>query len=136
MEEESSEVEYRIGGASKMLMATVAGVYDGVQMVLAVFVIGGVLNWVITGLGLLTFGMWFPVKGVSLMTTTNLKKIGKGATVEVIPYVNAWPSCTRTVLSIIKESRQEDEQRHQKNLAETMANAPEPEPEYDYEEAA
>lgn len=102
------ESEYRISKASELLMTYTAGFYDGIQVILTLLVVGVLLNYIITGLAILTFFFWFKMKSIALLNPKTIKIIMKGGVVEMIPVVNAWPSTTRVVRAIIKQSREDD----------------------------
>ena len=123
------EPEYRIGKGSGLLMTYTAMFYDGVQAILTLLVVGAVLNYVITGLAILTFFFWFKMKSIALLNQKTIKIILKGGAVEMIPVVNAWPSTTRAVRAIIKLSREEDlaDARETNNVIEMGEEVNEPE---------
>lgn len=101
------ESSKKISNTSAGLMLSVAALYDAVQALLAFFVIGLFVNWIITIFAFLTFFTWFKIKGVQL---ANLKKsavLGLGSFLELTP-ANFIPGWTVSVAIIIAITRTED----------------------------
>lgn len=65
----------RISNTSAALMIGTALFYDVLQIILTFFFIGVVLNPFITIWAVLTFSLWFKIKGLSLIKKQGAKKI-------------------------------------------------------------
>ncbi|MEX0917394.1 MAG: hypothetical protein WDZ90_02645 [Candidatus Paceibacterota bacterium] len=121
-------VEYRIGGARKTLMVSVAIFFDSVQLLTKAFhVIPGVgtfaailIGWTMSILAWLTFFLWFSLAGVKPFSgRKQIKKFilnfGSGL-IEAIPILNALPMWSVYVWWIIRISREEDKENQKERL--------------------
>ena len=93
-------------------MVILAIVYDVVQIALTWLLgwiaIGFVASWLMTIWAFLTFGVWFAIKGVSIMRSKRVGTFGLGAVIELIPGLASLPGWTVMVATAILTTRAED----------------------------
>lgn len=82
-------------------MRTTAKVVDGVQMVLAVFLVGVAADTLVTVIIAIVFGLWISMEG--LMTTDVSIRLIKVISGEAIPIVNIYPMWSKLFKGIIDE---------------------------------
>ncbi|HEX5774470.1 MAG TPA: hypothetical protein VFY28_00695 [Candidatus Paceibacterota bacterium] len=93
-----------IGPVTSIAIVGVALVFDGLQFLLTLTVIGSVFSWFITAVAWILFLLWFALLGVSYF--------GRGAAIrfltvfasvitELVPIVNALPALTLGVVALI-----------------------------------
>ncbi len=104
---------YRIPAWEAVMMLIIAGIFDIAQIVLVAVLgwIGGVgfiAPWIFTVLGGLIFGVWFTVKGASIINGRRATSFGLGAIIEAIPGLNALPGWTVAVGLALTATRAED----------------------------
>lgn len=102
------KIKYRIGPLQKILMLTIAAIFDLVEFVLAVLAIGLILNRIITIIEYFIYILWFSVNKISFTSPKTLKKLGGSFIAEIIPFLGALPMFTVGVYMTIKSSREED----------------------------
>ena len=94
MEEEKKEKGLTI--TTVWFMIAVALFYDALQWLLVwIF-----MSWIVTPLFYLTFWLWFKTKGLNFFSLKRAKMLGAGAIIELIPGLDALPSCTFMVARI------------------------------------
>jgi hypothetical protein len=109
------------------MMLALALVFDGLQaLVTLVPVLGQALSIMLTIIAVTSFGLWFAIKGVSYFSgrKAGLKIAATlGSTVaELIPFIQALPAISLSVLVVIMASRLEDKEEN----AEEKRTAPAP----------
>ena len=97
----------KISNTSAALMLSVATLYDGLQALLAFFLIGFLVNWLISIFAILTFFTWFKIKGVQLANIKKSAVLGLAAFLELTP-AGFIPSFVISVGIIIAITRTED----------------------------
>lgn len=101
-------MKYRIGKTKKFFMVSIAICFDILELILAVFLIGAVLNRFITLLEYFLYLMWFMFSKVQFTKPKNLSRMGGTFLIEMIPVLGALPMFTVGVLMTINNSRRED----------------------------
>ncbi|MBI2097836.1 MAG: hypothetical protein HYT46_02815, partial [Candidatus Vogelbacteria bacterium] len=99
------EIHYRISAIESGLMIAVAIIYDLVQIALTWLFIG---SWLMTIWAGMTFGLWFTLKGASIISGRRAASLGIGAIIEAIPLLNALPGWTVSVIISLSVTRAED----------------------------
>lgn len=106
------DTQYRISAFESGLMIAVAVIYDLIQIALTWTLgwigIGFIGSWLMTLWGGMTFGLWFTLKGASIMSGRRAAALGLGAILEVIPLLNALPGWTVSVIIGLSVTRAED----------------------------
>ena len=97
----------KISNTSAALMLSVATLYDGLQALLAFFLIGFLVNWLISIFAILTFFTWFKIKGVQLANIKKSAVLGLASFLELTP-AGFIPSFVISVGIIIAITRTED----------------------------
>lgn len=118
-------VKRRIGKITSFLMIFIAIILDIIEFILALFLVGAVVNRIMTILEYPGYWLWFKIKGVSF--TKNRKIAGRmGSTfiAEIIPFIGALPMFTVGVWLTIKETIREDieltQKEHQTLVSQTV----------------
>ena len=78
-------------------MVSVALFFDALQWLLS-FVF---MHWLATIFAYMTFGLWFYLKGIKLMTPKRLSTIGGTFILEIIPFIAVFPAITAMVVITI-----------------------------------
>ncbi|MBI4135954.1 MAG: hypothetical protein HY481_00150 [Candidatus Vogelbacteria bacterium] len=106
------EINYRISIWESGLMVAVAVIYDLVQITLTWLLgwigIGFIGSWLMTLWAGMTFGLWFTLKGASIMSGKRAASFGIGAIIEAIPLLNTLPGWTVSVIISLSVTRAED----------------------------
>ena len=105
----SSDYNKRIDKTDKIKMITVAVIFDIIEIILTILVVGLIANRILTLIEYLIYWFWFKAKGVSF--TGNAKaasRMGGTFVTEMIPLLGALPGLTYGVNSTIKITRKED----------------------------
>jgi hypothetical protein len=108
-----SKVDYRIGVIAMFFMLAMAVIVDGLQFVLQFIPgVGQVIAWLLAFVTGGFYFMWFHLLGVGYMSgklaPVKLGGILVGSVIELVPIINALPTLTPTVLTLILASRIED----------------------------
>lgn len=101
----------RIGVFTSTLMIVVALIYDGAQVLveLVTFGLGGwLINPLINIWSLMTFSLWFSLKGVSFARPSKALTLGGTSVAEMIPFINDLPTWTAGVIIILAQTYAED----------------------------
>jgi len=93
--------EPRVSAVSATLMICTAIIFDLVSLIPLINIITGAL-------ALLTFGMWFIIKDVSLVSPSRLTTGLLAGIIEVYPVLSMLPATTIGVIIVIISSRFED----------------------------
>ena len=94
--------EGQINNTTATLMVATALFFDGIQALLALFMIGLILNRFVSLFAWLTFFVWFAVKGVKFVSKPkNLVVFGGGTLCEIIPVISALPAWTLSIAGIV-----------------------------------
>ncbi|MBI2100643.1 MAG: hypothetical protein HYT47_01320 [Candidatus Vogelbacteria bacterium] len=106
------KIQYRIPVWESSLMIAVAVIYDLVQIALTWLLgwlgLGFIGAWLMTLWAGLTFGLWFTLKGASIMNGRRAASFGLGAIIEAIPLLNALPGWTVSTIISLSVTRAED----------------------------
>ncbi len=106
------EVEYRISSWESAAMVTIAVIYDIVQIALTWTLDWIGVGWIGSGLvtiwATMTFGLWFTLKGASIISGKRAASLGIGTLIEAIPLLNALPGWTVSTLIGLSVTRAED----------------------------
>jgi len=106
------EINYRISVWESGLMIAVAVIYDLVQIALTWLLgwigVGFIGSWLMTIWAGMTFGLWFTLKGASIISGKRAAALGIGAIIEAIPLLNALPGWTVSVIISLSVTRAED----------------------------
>lgn len=106
------DTHYRISAFESGLMIAVAVIYDLIQIALTWLLgwlgIGFIGSWLMTLWAGMTFGLWFTLKGASIISGKRAASLGIGAIIEVIPLLNALPGWTVSVIISLSVTRAED----------------------------
>lgn len=97
----------KISNTSAALMISVAALYDGVQALLTFFLVGFLVNWLISIFAILTFFTWFKIKGVQLANFKKSAVLVIASFLELTP-LGFVPSFVVSVAIIIAITRTED----------------------------
>ena len=93
-------------------MIAVAVIYDLVQIALTWLLgwigVGFIGSWLMTIWAGMTFGLWFTLKGASIISGKRAAALGIGAIIEAIPLLNALPGWTVSVIISLSVTRAED----------------------------
>lgn len=117
---------HKVGNVTAGAMVAVAVVIDILQGLLTLTVLGSVVSLFISLIAGFGFWLWFAILGVSYLSKGAGKKIALSAAtfvIELIPFVNAIPAMTVSVLGIIIIERQNEknEARRHGNPQRTVA---------------
>lgn len=86
------------------LMIAVALLYDGIQALLQIIpLMGQILSTFVGFFAFGTFYLWFKFKGFKFATVKRAGALGGGFILELIPFINALPIWTLSVLLIIMD---------------------------------
>lgn len=106
------DIHYRINIFESGLMIAVAVIYDLVQIALTWILgwigIGFIGSWLITIWAAMTFGLWFTLKGASIMSGKRAASLGFGTLIEAIPLLNSLPGWTVSTIISLSATRAED----------------------------
>ncbi|MEK7209090.1 MAG: hypothetical protein AAB677_02425 [Patescibacteria group bacterium] len=107
-----SGIHYRIGTIESGLMIAVAVIYDVIQIALTWLLgwigIGFIGSWLMTIWATMTFGLWFTLKGASIMSGKRAATLGIGTLIEAIPLLNSLPGWTVSTIVSLSVTRAED----------------------------
>ena len=93
---------------SSLMLAT-AVLFDVVQALINLIpVVGQILSFFISIFAFMTFWLWFKMYGVSFSKGKNLKNLGFGFLIEMIPVVDILPAWTFAVFRLIAAKKLED----------------------------
>jgi hypothetical protein len=106
------EVRYRVSGVSMGFMIAIAAIFDLLQFLLTLTVIGSLLAWLVTVFAGMIFFVWFLILGINYFSGKKAAaKVGtilSTSVLEFIPILNALPTITIGVITIALVSRMED----------------------------
>jgi len=106
------EIHYRISAIEGGLMITVAMIYDLIQIALTWLLgwigIGFIGSWLMTIWATMTFGLWFTLKGASIINGKRAATMGLGTLIEAIPLINSLPGWTVSTIISLSVTRAED----------------------------
>lgn len=104
-----ADVKYRISKLTATFMLVIALIIDLVELLLALLLVGLVLNRLITLLEWFIFGLWFTILGVPFFTGgKRMATTTGGIIIGLIPGVGALPEFTLSIFLLILISRSED----------------------------
>ncbi len=107
------EPRQRIGSSATFFLLLTAILFDGIQF-LAFFIPGVniVVEFLVTTVALVVFGIWFAILGVNYFSGSNLgTKVAAmfgGTVIELVPLLDALPGITLSVWGIIWATKKED----------------------------
>jgi hypothetical protein len=105
----------RVGNFLGAFMVAVAILLDLLQFLITFIPVVGTASIFVTMVGISAFGIWFLLLGVPYMSGSKSgMKIGAffiGIVVEALPFINALPGLTGSVLTVFLASRLEDRVR-------------------------
>ena len=108
----TGEKKRRIGTITAVFMVTLAVIIDLVQFLLNLTVFLALASLYLTFLAASIFGIWFALLGVSYFSgkKSGLKMIAAigGLFTELVPFINALPATTVSVIAVILISKVED----------------------------
>jgi predicted tellurium resistance membrane protein TerC len=110
------DVTYRIGKGVGIIYILLALIFDILEMVLAFFAIGLVVNRIITLIEYGLFFILFKIKGVLFFKKKTYTKAGA----ELIPVIGSLPIFTYNVWEVIRDSRKEDSTKKEKEVKENV----------------
>jgi len=116
------EKRERIGPTQGVFMIGVAGLFDFLQGILNIAIIGVILSSFVSIVAWLTFFLWFKLNGVSFFDSGARKLIVYygGSFLELFPLLNTLPIWTITVSLMVAIVRAEDFAYNKKlNMSET-----------------
>lgn len=93
--------ESKITNATFVLMLATAGFYD-------LFSAIPIVNWLVAVFAWLTFGLWFAILGVGLISPKKFAVWGTSAVVGVIPAISALPELTAAIILTVLIVRAEE----------------------------
>lgn len=109
------EVRYRVSGVSLGFMLALAAIFDLLQFLLTLTVVGALFSWLVTAIAVTIYAIWFLLLGVNYFSgrkaASKMIAALTTAVVEFIPLVSALPTITIGVLAIALISRSEDRAR-------------------------
>ncbi|MDB5264978.1 MAG: hypothetical protein JWN64_549 [Parcubacteria group bacterium] len=103
--------KYRIGGTAAGFMIGTAILFDAIQFLLTLTVIGSLVTFLVTILATIVFALWFALLGESIFKQNAAKKalISMASVItELVPVIDALPAITLGVVALIAQSRSED----------------------------
>lgn len=112
-----------IGPVTSMAIVGVALVFDGLQFLLTLTVVGTVVAWYLSALAWIIFLLWFALLGVSYFgkgAAIRFLTVFASAVAELVPVVNALPALTLGVVALIIQHN--IEVRKQQNLPTSPTN--------------
>ena len=98
----------------------IVGLVPGIGLIIGAF--GAIFESILGALGFLTFYIWYKLRGVSF-TEGGLRKLVTflgGAFIEIVPFLNALPALTVSVILMILIVKREDA-RYNKSVARRSA---------------
>jgi len=101
-------MKYRIGKTQRFFMVAIAMCFDLLELILAVFLVGAVLNRIITLIEYSIYILWFMFNKIKFTKPKNLSRLGGTFFIEMIPVLGALPMFSVGVLMTINQSRRED----------------------------
>lgn len=109
------EHKKRVGNITAGIMIATAVLFDGLQALLILTVLGSLLSYFFTFLATIIFSLWFLLLKVNYFGkgSGNNLLIALGAAVtELVPFINAFPAITAGVVGLIVQSRIQDAKEH------------------------
>lgn len=82
-------------------MVSTAVFFDVLQWALAFLF----LDWAVTIFAYMTFGLWFYLKGLKLLTPKRIATMGGTLMIEIIPLVAALPAVTAMVVITVLDTK-------------------------------
>lgn len=108
----TGEIHYRISAIESGLMIAVAVIYDLIQAALVWILgwvgVGFIGAWLVTIWATMTFGLWFTLKGASIMSGKRAATLGLGTLIEAMPLLNSLPGWTVSTIISLFVTRAED----------------------------
>ena len=92
----------QISEATKWLMLGTAIFFDVVSLVSLIPFVGWVLGWLVWLFATMTFWLWFKMAGMNFSKPKNVLGLAGGSVMEMIPYLNALPIWTATILYLTR----------------------------------
>jgi len=96
-----SEDKKGLDNTTIALMVSVALFYDALQVLLALVFMG----WIISILALLTFYLWFKMRGLNFVRPKRAALLGGGFIIELIPLINILPAWTFAIVFLALDSK-------------------------------
>ncbi len=63
------------------------------------------LHWAVTIFAYMTFGLWFFIKGIKLLTSRRIATVGGTLIIEIAPFIAALPAITAMVVITILDAK-------------------------------
>jgi hypothetical protein len=83
------------------LMISVAVFFDILQWAMAFMA----MDWLVSIFAYLTFGLWFAMKGIPILTKKRMGALGGSALIEMIPFVAALPAFTAAIVTVVLDAK-------------------------------
>lgn len=100
---------YRIGSLNAFFLISFSLTVDLVQAILDLFIIGGIINRIISPFVYLILWTWFHFLGIKFAKSgKNAASLLVGFIIEMIPYIDLLPGWTVSTIILISNSRRED----------------------------
>lgn len=97
-----------IGGVTAGLLIGLALLFDGIQFLLTLTVLGSLFSWLVTVIAWTTFLVAFALVGESYFQKNTARKMlisGASIVAELVPIINAIPAITLGVIALIVQNR-------------------------------
>lgn len=104
-------MKHKIETVPAFFLLSLAILFDGIQFLLTLTVVGSLFSFLVTIIAALVFGLWFALLGVNYFGKGGATKLltALGSTViELIPIVDALPGISLGVAALIAQTRVED----------------------------
>jgi len=112
---DEKKVKLRVNSITAFLLVSVSLTVDIIQALLDIFIIGGVINRIISPFVWLSFLTWFYFLGIKFFKNPKNQTISIiGFVIEMIPYIDILPGWTVSTIILINTSRREDRGRKPK----------------------
>jgi hypothetical protein len=112
---------HRISVFTESLLVFVALTLDMLQLILGIFIVGGVLNTFISILYYGTVGVVLYTHGIAIIHPKRTKKFLASVIGEAIPFVNMLPWLTISTVMTLRQLRREMDEQEEREAAEAQA---------------
>jgi hypothetical protein len=82
-------------------MISVAVFFDILQWAMAFMA----MDWLVSIFAYMTFGLWFAMKGIPILTKKRMGALGGSAFIELIPFVAALPAFTAAITIVVLDAK-------------------------------
>jgi hypothetical protein len=93
--------QVQIENHTAALMIGVAVFFDVLQWAFAFMA----MDWLVSIFAYLTFGLWFLIKGIPLLTKKRMGALGGSAIVEIFPFVASLPAFTAAITIVVLDAK-------------------------------